>query len=423
MQYRVFIGLIFLLSVLTLTPSVQAVGVGTLLGTDIHGAAKKGKLKKVIRLVEKKGADVNLKNGSGNTPLEFAAWQGHIKVVNYLLSKGAKINEQDEAGQTALHLEVTFGRTEITKLLLDRGANINLITTKGQTPVMRAAINGRAELLELLVSQGADLNIKDMSGKSALDWAHGLKTDWPGKKAIIASLSTATASEIVARENDSTSNTQVLDKEEENTKSSVARSMKDSAHSQMEEMCSRGTNFACTSMGNKYTEGKGVQKDYRRAREYYSKACDLGDNDGCNNLGFLYVKGYGGEQDTQTAHSLFSKTCDAGLAQGCSSLALMYVEGLEVDIDLEKAFQLYAISCDLGRSEACAEAGFQKYKRKDYKVAHTYYLKACNMDYGQGCFNLGALYYNSEGVSNDAGKAKSYLRKSCDLGYKEGCRY
>lgn len=173
------------------SPQAGAVGVGTLLGTDIHGAAKKGKLKKVVKLVEEKGADVNLKNGSGNTPLEFAAWQGHIKVVNYLLSKDAKIDEQDNAGQTALHLAVTFDRQDVTALLMDRGANLDLKTSDGQTALMRAAINGRGEMIDLLVSQGADTQATDKTGKSALDWAYTLRQDIQSRDVIIAKLSSS----------------------------------------------------------------------------------------------------------------------------------------------------------------------------------------------------------------------------------------
>ncbi len=56
-------------------------------------AAKDGNMPKVIKLL-KEGANVNTKNSSGKTPLNSAAFYGHLKIVKYLISKGAVIYDE-----------------------------------------------------------------------------------------------------------------------------------------------------------------------------------------------------------------------------------------------------------------------------------------------------------------------------------------
>ena len=48
------------------------------------------------------GADVNITDNSGGTPLHFAASSGARKVVRLLLVHGAKVNAKDVGGKTPL---------------------------------------------------------------------------------------------------------------------------------------------------------------------------------------------------------------------------------------------------------------------------------------------------------------------------------
>jgi len=52
-------------------------------------------------LVETQGADVNLANSWGYTPLHYAAARGDIPMIDYLISKGANVNPVSRLGQTA----------------------------------------------------------------------------------------------------------------------------------------------------------------------------------------------------------------------------------------------------------------------------------------------------------------------------------
>ncbi len=49
------------------------------------------------------GANTNVKDEYGNTPLHYASMCGNLEVVKYLINKGADINKKNNKGNTPLH--------------------------------------------------------------------------------------------------------------------------------------------------------------------------------------------------------------------------------------------------------------------------------------------------------------------------------
>jgi ankyrin repeat protein len=63
------------------------------------------------------GADVNVRNNRGNTPLHDAVYNEHIDVVRELLNNDAYIDDENDKGQTPLDIALKKDYTEIVKLL------------------------------------------------------------------------------------------------------------------------------------------------------------------------------------------------------------------------------------------------------------------------------------------------------------------
>jgi ankyrin repeat protein len=56
----------------------------------------------MIQLLLEKGADSNLGDNDGRTPLAWAAEKGREETVKILLENGANVNSTDNYGQTPL---------------------------------------------------------------------------------------------------------------------------------------------------------------------------------------------------------------------------------------------------------------------------------------------------------------------------------
>jgi ankyrin repeat protein len=85
------------------------------------------------------------------------------KVVELLLRHGANVNLRDGLGQTTLH---NVSKPEIARLLIANGADVNAESREGVTPLMHAIMNWDSnhapfvEIADLLVDSGARLDLK-----------------------------------------------------------------------------------------------------------------------------------------------------------------------------------------------------------------------------------------------------------------------
>ena len=90
-----------------------------------------------------------------NADLHTAAEEGNTEEVELLLDRGANIETKDKDGLTPLMIAAKWGKTETVELLLDRGANIETKDKDGLTPLMIAAEWVKTETVELLIKHGA----------------------------------------------------------------------------------------------------------------------------------------------------------------------------------------------------------------------------------------------------------------------------
>ena len=118
---------------------------------------------------EGKGANINLRNAGGSTPLHLASRALNEAVVIRLIENGADVTLQDENGRTALNLarfnkyvdESGIEALLCRELLALRGA-------KNTTQLGRAVLERDETLVRKLIAAGADLNAVDANGNSPL---------------------------------------------------------------------------------------------------------------------------------------------------------------------------------------------------------------------------------------------------------------
>lgn len=160
----------------------------------------------IAKLLVDHGADINLADKAGNTPLFFAIQGGSIDMLKFLVAHGADVNATNKAGDTPLALAIHDGNAVIAEFLLDHGAEINPknapasrsplgiaiasrqpsfialmlkyganINGSGKpdiTPLGKAAaITDTHDIAFLLLDHGADVNAANKMGETALHWA------------------------------------------------------------------------------------------------------------------------------------------------------------------------------------------------------------------------------------------------------------
>jgi cytohesin len=106
------------------------------------------------------------------TALSLAAENASLRMVDALLNAGANPNIAQESGMTPLLDAINVGKPELVKALISRGANVNAATTKTKlTPLMWAIGDGHPEIATLLLEAGANVQAVTTDGFSALTFA------------------------------------------------------------------------------------------------------------------------------------------------------------------------------------------------------------------------------------------------------------
>ncbi|AMK77422.1 MULTISPECIES: ankyrin repeat domain-containing protein [Methylomonas] len=155
----------------TLTSIALSLTFNLALATDIFDMARDGDTKAIAEYV-KRGGDPNLANADGYTPLNLAAYHGHLPAVQVLHNAGANPCAEDGKGNNALMGVAFKGDTPTARWFLNHsGCDVNRQNHAGQTALMMASLFGREEIIQLLMQHGAHADIQDLQGNSATSLA------------------------------------------------------------------------------------------------------------------------------------------------------------------------------------------------------------------------------------------------------------
>lgn len=155
----------------------------------------------ILKILVSAGANVKAKDKYGDTPLHklsltnvlepmetgvvldtggkkrlpFSLYQAYRQeykeMVETLMSAGANVNERNGIGQTTLHRAAFNGSKVGVSVLMELGANVNAKDDKYQTPLHFAAEHRNPKIAEMLIASDAYMKAKDVHGKSPFDRA------------------------------------------------------------------------------------------------------------------------------------------------------------------------------------------------------------------------------------------------------------
>ncbi|MDB5661851.1 MAG: ankyrin [Sphingomonas bacterium] len=109
---------------------------------------------------------------SGEGALHIVVKRRDMTWLAFLLAKGANPNVRDGAGNTPLALAAQLGYADGVQQLLERRASVDLENSSGETPLIIAVHNRDVPTARLLVAAGASPTRADrIAGKSARDYA------------------------------------------------------------------------------------------------------------------------------------------------------------------------------------------------------------------------------------------------------------
>jgi len=134
---------------------------------------RRGLKVEIARMLIKAGADVNIGDGYGATPLfNCAAEKSDLALL--LIQHGARVNSKtgiyiDGPGdKTPLHLAVHA--PENLAALIHEGAELDAADTAGNTALHSAVVAGELASVKLLLMSGADPTLRNKAGKRPADY-------------------------------------------------------------------------------------------------------------------------------------------------------------------------------------------------------------------------------------------------------------
>lgn len=125
-----------------------------------------------VETLVQNGASLNAQNSEGHAALHVAILGMHVDTVRVLLKAGADPNLRNGLGQTPLIMAVLKGTLSVGPLL-KAGADPNLTTDDRYSPLMFAAQSANAGLVRVLLKAGADPNFIGADGATAFSLAKG----------------------------------------------------------------------------------------------------------------------------------------------------------------------------------------------------------------------------------------------------------
>ncbi|MDQ6434908.1 ankyrin repeat domain-containing protein [Mesorhizobium sp. LHD-90] len=134
----------------------------------LYEAAAAGDVGQVKRLLAA-GAEVDMRDSAGRTPLLLATHANHVEVARLLIQAGADVNARDAIHDTPFLYAGAEGCNEILRHILATGkANLKDTNRYGGVALIPAAHHGHPETVRILLETDIDVDHVNRLGWTAL---------------------------------------------------------------------------------------------------------------------------------------------------------------------------------------------------------------------------------------------------------------
>lgn len=198
----------------------------------------------------------------------------------------------------------------------------------------------------------------------------------------------------------------------------------------LKDAIAQGSSVAAKQLGDLYSIGEHVEKDPKKAREYYLRAAELCDIDTYEMIGDVFLDGKLTEEDPPLALALFEKGAELGNRKCAARAAELkhqrevdYFEGIKYEkAAKEEAFEHFAKAMKYGYLPTHAKiAPYYEHgvgTEKNRNLAFYHYKTAVEIGDKRALFDLGRCYANGIGTEFDFKKASKYLSMARELGQR-----
>jgi ankyrin repeat protein/serine/threonine protein kinase len=116
----------------------------------------------LIRLLAKKGADLDAKTKFGSTALHLASESSSSEeTARLLIDLGSNLKARTEDGETVLHSAVSREDEALARLFIQDGVSVHAKTKYRRTALHDAAKNGSLAIVQMLIDAGAKVDVSD----------------------------------------------------------------------------------------------------------------------------------------------------------------------------------------------------------------------------------------------------------------------
>lgn len=137
-------------------------------------SCRSGDVKEVTSLLQR-GVEIHSATPDNTSALSLSIIHEYPELTELLLKHGANVNLSNNFGQTPLHFACLTGAQSIVQSLINKGANVNALNRYKETPLHTCGTHGYKDIFHLLLKSGADIKIKNRQDQTAL---HIVKNVW-----------------------------------------------------------------------------------------------------------------------------------------------------------------------------------------------------------------------------------------------------